>query len=119
MNHENQLEQVELGIKEAEEMIELADSLQRLHNNKDFKIVITNGYFVEEARRAVLLKSDPEMQSNEHQKQVDNIILSVGGLYAYFNKTYQMGNMAQRSLEDNEQTRSEILQEQLGEDTIQ
>lgn len=113
---EQQLHQVEINMEAANVMIAEAKALSRLHDNKDFKTVILKGYFEAESRRAVLLRSDPEMQDPDKLRQVDNIITSIGGLFAFFNKVYTMGNMAEQSLQEDQLTREEILSEQLGVD---
>jgi hypothetical protein len=118
-DQEQQLQQVELTIQQAKEYISDADALHRLHENEDFKQVILHEYFEAESKRAVLLKSDPQMQSDDGQKQVDNVILGIGGLYAFFNKIFQYGNQAHRTLTADQQTQEEILQEQLDEETLQ
>lgn len=113
-----QLNAVEIDIERARELIELAEALKRLHNNKDFKLIIREGYFKEEASRVVIVRADPEMASEEDQKQINDIITSIGGLFAYFHKIYALGNRAQMSLVADEETRSEILEEQLAEDDL-
>lgn len=99
-------------------MIDEADALTRLHKNKDFKMVITDAFFQDESKRAVLLRSDHEMQTPEKLAQVDNIITSIGGLFAFFNKVYTMGNMAKQSMAADQETRGELLAEQLDEESL-
>jgi hypothetical protein len=118
-DQEQQLQQIEFTIEEAKGCIDMADALHKLHDNEDFKKAILHGYFEAESKRAVLLKADPEMQTDERQKQVDNIIVGIGVLFAYFNKIYQFGNAAHRTLAADQQTQEEILQEQLDEETLQ
>ncbi len=116
---ETELAQIDISIEQAVEMIDTADALRRLHDNKDFHRVIVKGYFKEEAARAVLLRADPEMGSEQAQKEVNDVITSIGGLFAYFHKTYAVANQARMSMAEDEETRGEILAEQLGEETIQ
>jgi len=119
MNQDDQLDSLQITIEQAEEAIAMADALKRLHKNKDFRSVIVDGYFKSEASRIVLLKADPEMQTPENQSDVNNIITSIGGLYGYFGKINALANMLVNQLANDEATREEILQEQLGEETIQ
>jgi len=119
MSTSENLKLVELSIEQANEAIALAEALKRLHKNKDFKLLITEGYFKEESARVVILRADPEMASDEGQKQVNDIITSIGGLYAYFHKVFYMGNQAHKSLLEDENERNLLLGEQLGEDSIQ
>ena len=112
------LEQIEISIEEAKKLIDTADALSRLHKNKDFIKVIVEGYFKEESARAVLLRADPEMASDSLQKQVNDIITSIGGLHSYFHKTFGLAGMARESQKNDEVMREEILAEQLGEETL-
>jgi hypothetical protein len=116
---EQQLAQIEITIEQAHEAIALADALKRLHKNKDFKLVITEGLFDKEASRVVILRSDPEMASEKEQKECNDIITTIGGVFGYFNKIYAIGNQCHMSLEADKETRGDILQEQLGEDNLE
>jgi len=116
--NEQQLHQVEISLQNATKAIELGDALERLHKNSDFKKVILEDFFKEEASRAVMLKSDSNMLGEEQQITVDNIITSIGGLYQYFAKIYRIADMSIRALEANQQTREELLKEGLTEDEL-
>jgi len=122
MNEQEQnLEQIELSIDAANKNIDMYRTMERLHNNADFKKLIVEGFFKEEASRVVALKADPNIQGENEQKQIDNIIISIGGLRQYFNTIYQLGKMSERAVKEDAQTREEILQEQLvgsGENAI-
>jgi hypothetical protein len=113
---EEQLEQIEIDIETAKSHIERAEALQRLHSNPDFKRVILDGYFKDEASRVVLLKGDLNVQGKLEQKQIGRIITSIGGLRQYFGTIFQMGSMAHRAVEEHKAAREEILQEQLAEE---
>ena len=112
-NVEEQLEQIEISDKQAKEMVSKMESLLRLVKNRDFKKVIEEGYFEKEASRIVLLKGDPEMQSEADQRTLDNMIIAVGGLRQYLSSTMQIGRMAQRDLAANAEAREEMLAETL------
>ena len=114
MNSEEQLHKIEISLENAKKAIEVANALQRLHENPDFKRVILQDYLKDEASRSVMLKADPSMATVEKQKNVDDIITSIGGLYNYFGKVYRLGDMSIRALEADQNTKEEILEEQLG-----
>ena len=118
MNPEEQLHKIEISLDNAKKAIELANALQRLHDNPDFKLLILEDYLKAEASRSVMLKSDPSMATPEKQKNVDDIITSIGGLYNYFGKVYRIGEMSVRALEADQNTKEEILEEQLGENEL-
>jgi len=110
----DQLHEIELHIDEARKQIAFAESLDRLRDNKDFVAVIEDGFFKDEAERVVALKADPNIQGENEQKQIDNIITSIGGLRQYLRTIGQLRNMAQSAIEAGEEARDEILIEELG-----
>lgn len=110
---EAQLQQIEISLEDAQANVALAEKLDRLHKNKDFQELIIEGYFRDEASRAVLLKSDPEMCEDREQKQISDIITSIGGLRQYFHKVFRLGQMSQQSMEADKQTRQDLLAEDL------
>ena len=110
---EAQLQQIEISLEDAQANVALAEKLNRLHKNADFQDLIISGYFKDEASRAVLLKSDPEMCEDREQKQISDIITSIGGLRQYFHKVFRLGQMSEQSMEADKQTRQELLAEDL------
>ena len=113
MNTEDQIQKIEMSLEQAKASIEIAEALERLHSNEDFKLVILEGLFKTEASRSIFLKSDPEMQTEEKQKDVNNVITTIGGLGLYFRKIFQVGDMSKRAIVDDQNTREELLEEQL------
>lgn len=111
----DQIQQIELQIQDAIDAVEKANALERLEKNKDFKTIISEGYFTEEAKRAVLLRASPNAYDPNVQKDIENVITSVGGLYQYFNKIYRFGDAAAQALENDKKTREELLAEELEE----
>ena len=109
MSQEQQLEQVELSIKQAKATIERRNSLDKLFSNEHFKAIILKGYFEEEASRLVLIKASPAMQTDESQTQINKSIDAVGFLRQHFHMIAQTGNMAERALADDQNTREELL----------
>jgi hypothetical protein len=84
----------------------------RLSENKDFKKVIHDDYFVNYAARLVLLKSDPStMESERQQKDVDNSIIAVGYFRQYLSSLIQLGRRAEMEILEAEHTKEEILAE--------
>lgn len=107
------LEEVEIQIDIAKEMIALRDSYFKLSTNRNFKNVIEKAYFKEEAARLVMAKSsflDAEQQAN-----VDNMIYGIGALANFFDMIVRRGNEMEQALEDHQSTREEILAEELNE----
>jgi hypothetical protein len=105
----NTIEEIDLSIKDAKKIVERGNALERLRSNKDFKLVVSDGYFEKEAVRLVHLKSDPNMQSDERQKAILSQLDAIGALNQYFNTVFQLANMAEKAIASGEEAREEIL----------
>jgi signal transduction protein with GAF and PtsI domain len=88
----------------------LGKSATKLEKNSDFKKTVMQGYFIDEAARLALLVSDP-MISPELRAAVMRDIDGVGAFKRYLSFMVQMGQQAERSIEENEQTLQEIREE--------
>lgn len=110
-SNEDQIQQIDANIRESKEVLEFSDALARLQSNRDFKKVILQGYFNQEAVRLVHLKSDANMQSAESQKSILAQIDAIGALSQYLRATRQQGDMARKTLAYAEQVREEMIQE--------
>jgi len=115
MSNETQqnIRAVEVSIEEAQGAAETLAALLRLRDNADFKTVIEDGYFRDEAARVVGLRSEPNilMQDAVALQMVENQITSIGGLRQYFIKIQQIGNLAAQSLAEDQATHAELLTE--------
>jgi len=119
LQQEEQIQQVELSIEQAQNLIDRMQAMNRLRVNADFHKVIEEGFFEHEASRAVLLRADPTQQTPEKQKYIDNVITSIGGLYQYFITVIRTGNMALKSIEEDKEAREELLREQMDGELVQ
>lgn len=99
----------ELTIEQAKESIAMSDALNRLAENKDFNLVIDEGYFVKEASRLVLLKASPAMMDAESQKLIDNQIIAIGHLRQYFTFLYMKAVQSEKAIIDSEANINELL----------
>lgn len=103
--------QIEVTMKQARDAIALADSLERLHKNRDFKKVFTEFYFKEEPARLVGLKADPNMQTEERQSSVIKEIDAIGGLQAQFRSIYQRAAWAEQAIKQGEEELADMAEE--------
>ena len=106
-----QLKQLEDSIKRAQKFVDMGEALERLYMNKDFRKVVVEGYFEQEAIRLVHLKSDSNMQSTDSQKSIIQQIDAVGSLKQFFNLLSYQAEMAGKTIAFDEQTREDILAE--------
>lgn len=107
----SQIEEVEIGIEHAREIVAKATALTNLVNNKDFKIVVRDGYLKDEAVRLVLLKADPSASSEEMQDSIADGITAIGHFNQYLRTIQALGSMAAKSLGEYEDLRTELLAE--------
>jgi len=113
MTYEEKIEHVRLSEEQAKELVKQAESLEKLFGNKDFKKIILDGYFKEEASRLVLLRADFAVQdSDKTVKAIDNKIIGIGELRQYFNTVMGRGNQAKQALIDNEEYLRNLEEEQ-------
>jgi len=111
MSTEEELNQLDANIAEAKHFIDIKKSVEKLHKNRDFKKVILDYYFKEEAARLVMAKSSN--LSEEQKKLIDNMMYGVGALSNFFDSVLQRGVQAEQALRDDEEAKTAILQEDL------
>lgn len=104
------LEQLDLEDEEAKRLQIARDNCNKLMDSQPFKDIIEEGYFTKEASRLCMAKSS---DLNETQmKNIDNMIMGVGGLANYLQIVIQRGRQADEHLSNNAITRQEILDEE-------
>lgn len=111
---QSQIEEVELSIEHAKEIIARGAMAERLSHNPDFKKLVLEGYFVSEAARLALLFSDPNI-SDEIRDAVGRELMGPGTFKRYLSTMVQMGHIAQRELGEHMETLDEIREEELGD----
>jgi hypothetical protein len=105
------LQELDYSIQVHRDAIEVGLCLERLRLNRDFKRLIRDGFLSKEAVRLVHLKASPDTQSPEKQQAILTQLDSIGCLHQYFNRVQAESDLARRLLNDDEQTREEILSE--------
>jgi hypothetical protein len=97
------VEEIQLNIDQARGVVALGESLDRLFQNPDFREVIVEGYFRDEAVRLVELKAAPQMAKPQYQEPILKAIDAIGALQQHFNKIRLMADQARQAIEDSEQ----------------
>lgn len=108
----SELQQLDMSIKHSQKMVDLGAALERLRSNRDFKKVVIEGYFAEEAARLVHLMADANMQSPDKQQSIQKQMIAVGGFRDYLNTLETLAGIARRSIQSDEAMRDEILAEE-------
>jgi len=107
------IQAIEENIKQARRLVDVGDALERLKNNRDFKKVMIEGYFEQEAVRLVHLKSDQNVQSPDMQKSINAQIDAIGAVSQYFSTILHKASVARKAIASDEEAREEILEEEL------
>lgn len=103
------VQEIENNIRECKEIVELNSMLERLKLNRDFKKLILEGYFRDEAVRLVHLKADPSMQTPQRQESIVGQIDAIGALSSYLHMVAYNAQIASKGIEAGEAARDEIL----------
>lgn len=107
---EQQLEEIEVNIAEARLAVQDRDDLLSLMQDKRFKRLIEERYFSEEPRRLVMLKAAG--LRDEQLDRVDRLMFGVSALDQFFRQIIANGNQMEQAIQDDQQTREELLTEQ-------
>lgn len=113
---EDDIQEVEITIKEAKKAVEYAVMVRRLIDNPDFKKLVTEDYFVEEAARLSHLYSEPGL-TEDQVRWVQNDLLAIGGFKRFIKTKLLMGTNAQRELEHSNEVMEELRMEEMGGDS--
>lgn len=110
---EEMYEELKVTEEQAKEAIELRECVVRLYDNPDFKKLILEDLFTNEAKRLVFLKADNSVrQNNVVLKAIEDRITTIGELNQYFHNTiargHQMENALQQAKEDIENFEGEV-----------
>ena len=107
---------IERNMEKAKAVLDFSAPLERLRGNRDFKKVVLEGYFEQEAIRLVHLKADPNMQSPAIKQSIESQIDAIGQLSQFFSTALQKASMASRQIEADQETIEELAAEELNND---
>ena len=107
---------IERNMEKAKAVLDFSVALERLRGNRDFKKVVLEGYFEQEAIRLVHLKSDPNMQAPAIKQSIESQIDAIGQLSQFFSTALQKASMASRQIEADQETIEELAAEELNND---
>jgi len=87
----NQATAMDKGVGTEDRMywVQMAESLERLENNEDFKRVITNGYFKDKAVMGVSLLANDQMKRAGVRPDIMEGLIAISALEDHF-KTIRM-----------------------------
>ena len=113
MKNENvaDLEQIELSIEHAKQLIDFGDALARLEKNPDYVKIIQDDFFKNNIIRLVKLKAAPQCQDELNQGFIAKQIDAVGQFEQYLTGIRIQSNQALVALEKDKEEREVLLQE--------
>lgn len=80
--------------------VEMWEALERLYRNEDFKKVIVDGYFSNEAKRGVSILAAQHVIQNGLRSQVMETLIAISHLQDYFFNIESLGNIPPEEDED-------------------
>ncbi len=113
---EEDIQEVEITIEEAKKAVEYAVLVRRLIDNPDFKKLVTEDYFVEEAARLTHLYSEPGL-TDDQIRWVQNDLLAIGGFKRFIKNKLLLGTNAQHELDHSTEVLEELRMEEMGVDS--
>jgi len=108
----SEMQEIEVSIELAKKEVGLRDALLRLKDNADFRKVFLEGYIKDESLRLVLLKSAPNI-TDQINSNIDRDLYAISSFSAYMDWQITKGDQMEESLKEAEDTREEILAEEL------
>ena len=94
-----------------EKQISLAQAMERLENNSDFKEVFTENYLKNEAYRLVGLLSDASInmgnEKDKHREEIEERMIGIARFQEYVRTVYLISDQAEKTLEDIETANAE------------
>jgi len=105
------IQEIEISIEDAKKAIRMGELVDRLEKNEDFKELILEGYFKEDASRIVMLKADKTFQTPEKQSKIDKDLLGISVFADYLRTKKILAINLVDSLREHELTHQELLQE--------
>jgi len=118
MTHENEqeLERVQVHISLVKEAIEVADKLIVLNNIPEFEELIIKGFMENEPARLASIITDPNLLSDEDQREILGAIKAVGYLGDYLRNIEKRGAQMKQALTQSEQYQTDLLNVADGEE---
>lgn len=113
MNPSEEIQYVELSLEEAKKVAAFGEALERLEKNKDFRTVILEGYFSDEARRLTFLTADSSLDDRS-LNAVWAGIRGIGELRQYLMSKRTQAQVAQKEIQDFQGTLDELREEDAG-----
>lgn len=107
-NLKDELQRVDERTQELKDSIELAEAINRLHDNEDFNKVITNGYLEKEAERLFEVLTTPMSFKKEQLDTVMGKLSAIRDFKEYIGYSIRLAAMANEELDELAAYRQEV-----------
>lgn len=104
----SEMQEIELEIKEAKALLQRKQSLDKLFSNREFKAIIVEHLFKEEAQRLASIIAEPQLAP--HRAQIIAELDGISLLQQFFRRIEQQGLLAEQALGEAEAAREELLE---------
>lgn len=106
------IETVELTIEEAQKKVDRAESLRKLHGNREFKRIILEGYFEAEAQRLIgcIGNSAPTLKAQRDEMLLE--LQAISKLKEYFGSILREGREMEQSIREHNEMLAEMRAEE-------
>lgn len=108
-NIQQDIQEVQLTIEEAKEIIAMGDAIERLFKNRDFKKVVLEGYFEKEAVRYVKLLGDANL-TEKGREEILRDMTGVGVFNYYLHMRRMEADHLREEVKQHEDTLDELRQ---------
>lgn len=105
MSHENDIQEIQISIEHAREVVAFGEAIERLIRNKDFQTVIDEGYTTKEARRLTMLLGDPAI---ENKSPIMLSLQAIGEFHQYLRVQRSQAEAMKRGIVEAEEAIAEI-----------
>ena len=116
MQENSEIAALEYQLDGYRKQIERGQAVARLMANRDFKKIILEGYFKDEAVRLVHLKQAPDFQTDDKQRNILRDIDSIGTFRNYLNLVEYFAGQASQAIGVTESVLEEARQEALNDE---
>lgn len=112
-----QAQQAEMTIEEARKELEKLAAFRRLEQNPDWKIIIEQGFFIDEPIRLVMVKCLPKFASDKFQASILAQIDAIGNFRQYLTLKVMQGEQLEKDIKDCEDREAREAQDLLDDGT--
>lgn len=108
MTFDQTIQALDAQVEQGKKLVEASASLERLKSNRDFKKLILEGYFKDDAIRLTSLLGHPAYQDPAKRQVIYGDLHAIAGLQEYFRTVLIQGEQGQKQIESAEDMRTHM-----------